>query len=371
MGDVKKIGKYMVREVMPDFLRCDYCGFTYAVSNCDTVLEAIKNKSPDLEYYKPEEGMHRLYHLDLDKVRDKFGAENVLSHLEMVDFGKSLFSTLDSLSNYDFNLSDCVVEWKQKFLKISKVFNVINIEDIKKSNVHRENEIQSTYDALVINMNSVLEFIDKESDFEIDILFAQALQKFLFSLHSFYCNYNVMLNSIDYLDEVSIFSQTVNSIIKAQDFNKQVVDTFIKNFIRFEFTRSLRLYDYANRNHPNFDDFYILLWNTPRFIKLLQGFLTDNQLNYYVNKNIANRMLAPVNIDTAPFYFGRVFVKVVLNCDFKDISYLDKLVTKMDFNLTDDSYKDNITIEEYKYAIMEWLKREVEIEKLPQIKKFD
>lgn len=361
MGDVKKIGKYFVREVIPDFLRCDYCGFTYAISDCNTVKEAFEHNDPDLEFYKPEEGMHRLFHLDLNKLKDKYGSENIFVYSEMIDFAKDMFKILPTLSKYDFNYGNVNKEWRQVFRKLLVLFESITVIDDSKESKESYKELMNLKDVIV-------KLLNQKDTFENNMEFARLLHKFSYSLYGFYINYLEGIKGFEEFENCISLCDSMQHVYQKQINNKRYVDEFLRNLIKFEFSRSHRLYDYNNRNHASFEDYYVLLWNTPRFINIVSEYLTENQLSYYVLRNMANRLLLVTNIDTSPFYFGSVIPKKV-DGECIDLSHLDQLVTSIEYDV--DDYPDNISTEDYKFDILEWLEREKEIESLPVIKKFN
>ena len=197
-----------------------------------------------------------------------------------------------------------------------------------------------------------------------------ALLKLYKFVESFCVKNNGDIKNCKCLSDITTQIECIGDSILLQETNKYNVDTILMDFVRFEFTRSLRLYDFCNRNHPKFEDYYVLLWNTQRFINIIGEYMTKSQISYYIDENKANRMLTPSNIDNAPFYFGRMFLKAAIG-KYKDLSSLDKLVGKLDFVERDSSYVDRIGIDEYRLEIEEWMEKERMYEKIQKVKKFD
>ena len=57
---------------------------------------------------------------------------------------------------------------------------------------------------------------------------------------------------------------------------------------------------------PPYNDFCILLWNTPKFLKFIKPYMTEYQYLTYQRNNKANRKLVDYKFDEAPYYFGNV-----------------------------------------------------------------
>lgn len=97
-------------------------------------------------------------------------------------------------------------------------------------------------------------------------------------------SYNVYLRAMEAMKEMLVTGLK-------QDTESEILKTIYK----VKYTYSLRIWDYS-RLHPDFDDFIVLLWNTPVFLDEIKCFVTDNLfkelcLKYKANRRIVGRDL--------------------------------------------------------------------------------
>lgn len=190
---------------------------------------------------------------------------------------------------------------------------------------------------------------------------------------------NKTLNGFDFDRvgfDISEVHSNLSTLSQSIPYKRDRVKAILLEFFRTEFTRSIRLWDFG-KAQPKFDDFCILLWNTPKFLKFIKPYMTEYQYLTYQRNNRANRRLVDYKFDEAPYYFGNVTESDTCyncrkesetcancdslesvsncytcdnckckNCGVVDLSYVDDLIymTEDDFDI--DSDEAPITEEE-------------------------
>ena len=344
--------------IWPGLRRCLECGMPFATDTV-TVKEMVNGKLKDMTYAH-EKGLHSTYHGYYRKMKLCYGESNVLSFETLREYDSKMSEHLSGIKEYcleDFAVDinsivnnvmstvDEIDEWyistesvkaREKsivdyIIKIREVYNSINSFDTMDDFFKFTNGICGDYIALLTYANNftnaeVMKMISDYKDIPV-----------------FYPTFDIQKQK-KYIEDLG---QT--SSIKGK------VDGILDIFFKVEFTKSLRLWDYSNP-HPRFEDYKVLLWNTPKFQKFIRQFMTEAQYEEYIENNRANRQLVDYKFVEAPYYFGRVKSSQALIdagedaekiSSLIDISYMDKLVEEgeikgdeKEVELTDEELKE-------------------------------
>ena len=337
----RQAGKSEFKIVWPGVKRCQDCGFSVAyldIRESDTEEKKTEKK----EENRKENSAHSTYHGKYMKAQDRYGAHNVVLYSDLCKLEAVIFDKLKTLKSNDTisdvrKMSSCYHDAKLFAMALKRWSR--NLERSPSHNV------QSDLEFLQGCMNKITKIRHEnkgKSDFElIDDLsklvhvyeeVSEKLSEIEESIHSGNKEYSDIpypTFNIDLKEKIDILYLYIQTIPTK---NSRVLAT-LQDFFRIEFTKSLRLWDMC-KEHPIFEDYCILLWNTPKFIEYMQQYMTENQIQFYVEQNKANRELVDSKFDDVPFYFGSVKDNgVELTDGVKDLSYMDRIYAEDDEDL--------------------------------------
>ena len=344
--------------IWPGLRRCLECGMPFATDTV-TVKEYDNGKLKDMTY-SHEKGLHSTYHGYYIKMKRCYGESNVLSFETLREYDNKMDEILNDIK--DYSLDNFMID-------IDTVVNNImsTVDEIEKWYLSTE-KLKTKEQCIFEALNKIKEVRNNIKSFEtIDdfLTFTSEIYLDYIALLTFVSNFTneeVMKMISDYKD-IPVFSPTFD-IQKQKDYMDKVgqtssikgkVDGILDIFFKVEFTKSLRLWDYS-KPHPRFEDYKVLLWNTPKFQKFICTYMTENQYTEYIEANKANRKLVDYKFPEAPYYFGRVKESDALLeagedeeklSQLIDISYMDKLVEEgeikgdeKEVELTDEELKE-------------------------------
>lgn len=324
--------------------------------NINVKLDALLNQE---ENKKQIENIKNTYDLQIKAMQNSqmLPMDNIITETckkvtNFVSEIEKLKKELDTL--YKGYSLDTVEEIVEKYLEILTYYNFI-ISDFDnllcKKELKEEPPVEK--DGVIIIMGKSLT--------DLDWVINKTLEGFDF-------------NQIDF--DIHTAYKEITDLGQSIPLKRDRVKVILTEFFRTEFTRSIRLWDFG-KAQPKFEDFCILLWNTPKFLKFIKPYMTEYQFLTYTNKNKANRRLIDYKFDDAPYYFGNVTesdtcyecrkesntcakcdslesVSNCYTCDFckcsncgvVDLSYVDDLIYMVEDDLDEDSDDTPITEEE-------------------------
>lgn len=361
-----KASKSEFDTVWPGLKRCVVCGFTLATFDSEETEIDLKGKVKPK--YPKEDALHSTYHGKFYKCRSEYGSLNVLAYSDLMskikemesyllkikenDVSKDIAGIPNMLTRYNSYLEE-VSDWCEA-IESNKNHEMLDFAKSLKSDISKvlkkSEVILNLYkDAKLENIISIVLEFKGLSNMYIETFMTLASLKAIkndtsspaISIYGFTFDLDGVVETLQ-VDMLEIPSKL----------NR--VDALLQNFFSVEFTKSLRLWDMC-RPHPRFEDYQILLWNTPKFQELIKPYLTDFQYFMYIRMNKANRQLFDFKFKDVPFYFGKVMETDVcfechkvssncvpcdsnetlencykcancVGCDVIDISYVDTLI---------------------------------------------
>lgn len=343
--------------IWPGLRRCLECGMPFATDTV-TVKERVNGKMKDMTY-PHEKGLHSTYHGYYHKMKRCYGESNVLS--------------FEMLREYDNNMEEILKGIKDCSLE-NFITDVDSVVDNIMSTIDEIEEWYLSTETLKTKEQCILDVLNKIKEVRNSIECFETVDDFLKFTSGIYLDYIAILTFVDNFTnaevmkmisdykDIPVFKPTFN-IQSQKEYMDKVgqtssikgkVDGILDIFFKVEFTKSLRLWDYS-KPHPRFEDYKVLLWNTPKFQKFIRQYMTENQYNEYIESNKANRRLVDYKFEEAPYYFGRVKDSEALLdagedkekiSTLIDISYMDKLVEEGE--IKGDEKEVELTEEELK-----------------------
>lgn len=338
-----KANKSEFREIWPGVKRCMECGFAIAYKE-EGSLERE-------DAFKKEDSLHSTYHGKYYKVKSQYGSQNVLSYKELERQKKEIVDLLNKLKEYD--ITEDTVKVRSLFDSILGYLDEIDKwgKKYKNSNVKMYKELKDKIKSIRLNVRK------KDSDNIQEVLNAlnlilKDLRDLFVYVDRFSCN---LSNSLVEEVEMPNFTFNRDSVIENLEEKSQIIPAKIgklmgvlDEFFRIEYTKSLRLWDMC-KPHPKFEDYKVLLWNTPKFLNYISQFLTESQFESLKKNNRANRFLIDSKYEEAPFYFGKVGVTSYENeVGVIDLSHLNKILEMKDSEDDDETTKEYMKSKEYK-----------------------
>ena len=324
--------------------------------NIKAKLIVLMNNEENKEYIN---NINKTYDSQINAMNlaEMISSENIITDTcaKIIEFSSKieiLRKELDTL--YKGYSLETVEQIAEKYSEILTYYSFI-FSDINNlfSKTELKEEPPVIKDGIVVNIGKPLS--------NLDWVINKTLESFDFSQFGF------DIHSVH--SEITELSQRIS-------IKRDKVRGVLTDFFKTEFTRSIRLWDFG-KAQPEFEDFCVLLWNTPKFLKFIKPYMTEYQYLTYTNNNKANRRLIDYKFDDAPYYFGNVTESDVCyncrknsqtcaecdslesvskcyscdfckcqNCDVKDLSYVDDLIYMVEDDLEDDSDDTPITEEE-------------------------
>lgn len=351
-----KASKSEFEEIWPGVKRCLECGFALAVDDGSGVN--IENPKQQRIKFAKEDSLHSTYHGKYYKAKSEYGSFNVLSYKELREMSKNILTSLSQIKNYDIQKD--LDSLKENIKCIGIMLSEVDTWSKNLKNID-SSRVTMLYDSIQKNLKELNKFYQEmkknKTNEELLVLFTEFLHPF-FDLVSLFDDIDRNKKSHEYLEDQKIpdyvFSIDINSklneienLIQTIPSKQGKVNGILDNFFRIEFTKSLRLWDMC-KPHPKFEDYKVLLWNTPKFLDFIKNYMTDSQFKKYKDVNMANRYLVDFNFEEAPYYFGKVAeTSYSKNSNIIDISYMDNIIaiSEEDDDDTSDGYENT---EDYK-----------------------
>lgn len=305
--------------VWPGLKRCMQCGFAMAIDEDD---DGSKKRSSSGEYT-----LHSTYHGKFWKALNEYGQQNLLPYKELLETIEALPFALDKLKNYDLT-SDLP--------KIRNYFSALNsyieILDRRLKDLCSEDNDYSVSPEVTECLASIRKCMEEIRILSCEVSKLESNMDIMEKFLSSFTLFRKIQRGLDELKDLGVtkdlelsFDFDMETLV--QDISAKIgkVEGILHDVFRIEFTKSMRLWDMC-KPHPAFDDYKRLLWNTPKFIKYIRLYMTDEQLKDFIIKNKANRCLVDSGFNEAPFFFGSVMETSYADAsDAYDLSHLDRI----------------------------------------------
>ena len=259
--------------------------------------EALKDENIQAELEKRLlEDVHKEY---IDNIRKTYDLQiKAMDKAQVLPMENVITETCNRIRNFVTEIEKSKVELDALY----KEYSLEIVEDI----VNKYLEILNYYGFILSDINTLMfkQALQEEPNIEKDgqvIIVGKTLSDLDYVI-------NKTLVGFDFNDfgfDISSVSSKILELNQSIPYKRDRVKVILLEFFRTEFTRSIRLWDFG-KAQPKFDDFCILLWNTPKFLKFIKPYMTEYQYLTYQRNNKANRKLVDYKFDEAPYYFGNV-----------------------------------------------------------------